>query len=392
VRSSFDGDDRMVVFFLASKNQKMTVKYVDPFSPGLTFNWTRVIFLGKRGGLLHIISKELLLSTALCAAGVTIIYVATTNGPERDVSDIVLGFEDAVSYVATRFQAALSLMLGFYSTTLYNRWWTVREKEAVVMGRIHDISVQISGLIRDENDSEKAAEVRSNLLRWVNLSHAIAIGEVYEKQPNCFGTLERLRGMGLATNAEHNLLSEQPRSHYLAPFVWFTNLVGELKGKGLYGIDIATTQVLADNITQIRGNLAYLYLYRDIQVPLIYREQVNFTVRFYMLIVFFSSIAREVAAEDNDTSELSKRAFWVILSFSFEYFLFVGWLSLADALGNPYRHWDDEYEWEEYVKTVARNSFLMGKLFRSGCTSLEGTTASAEEVDKKLVATIVGWG
>jgi hypothetical protein len=37
---------------------------------------------------------------------------------------------NALDYVTQRFQAAIGMMLGFYTITLYNRWWSLRGENA----------------------------------------------------------------------------------------------------------------------------------------------------------------------------------------------------------------------------------------------------------------------
>jgi predicted membrane chloride channel (bestrophin family) len=50
-------------------------------------------------------------------------------------------------FVTGRFQAAISLMLGFYTSTTYTRWWEVRAVEGVVIGRVNDLAAQIAALV-----------------------------------------------------------------------------------------------------------------------------------------------------------------------------------------------------------------------------------------------------
>jgi predicted membrane chloride channel (bestrophin family) len=65
------------------------------------------------------------------------------------VSEELLSHVFYLRVIIARFQAALSLMLGFYTSTIYGRWWAIRDVEGVVIGRINDLAPHIAGLIRD---------------------------------------------------------------------------------------------------------------------------------------------------------------------------------------------------------------------------------------------------
>ena len=261
-------------------------------------------------------------------------------------------------------------MLGFYTSTLYARWWKIRDIEGVVIGRINDLAPQIAALVRDNNNNPKkcdknevkeeedneddtavivdkdsnrstasknddyidANDVRLNLVRWLNLAHALTVGELYEKKPNAFSSLEKLVDYGLLTDREYDYMVNTTRSRYVAPFEWFLDLVQELKDKGQCGISEATLIIFSQNITRIRGSLADLYMYRNVPVPLSYRQLVNFTVRVYMMVIAAAGGFANLRVSDRQGTVLvDPSIMWFLLSFVFEYFLFVGWLSIADV-------------------------------------------------------------
>jgi hypothetical protein len=110
----------------------------------------------------------------------------------------------------------------------------------------------------------------------------------------------------------------------------------------------------ASNVTRIRGALAgSVHVSHNVPVPLSYRQLVNWTVRLYIVLFALSSALGNVVVDDGNIGGLTTSVFYLLIPFVFEYFMFVGWLSLADALGNPFRAWADEFEYENYVKGVA---------------------------------------
>lgn len=48
--------------------------------------------------------------------------------------------------------------------------------------------------------------------------------------------------------------------------------------------------------------------------------------------------------------------FWEITKYAFEYFLFVGWLTAASAMSNPFRCWSDEINWVDRVQRIRERS------------------------------------
>jgi hypothetical protein len=61
------------------------------------------------------------------------------------------------------------------------------------------------------------------------------------------------------------------------------------------------------------------------------------TVRVYMIILLLAGILSEKLEEREDSlGSITRGAFWYILLFAFEHFLFVEWFTVADALGNPF--------------------------------------------------------
>jgi hypothetical protein len=176
---------------------------------------------------------ELIFATFACSIFLLIWFLMLRD---VKVSEELVSHVFNLRVIIARFQAALSLMLGFYTSTIYGRWWAIRDVEGVVIGRINDLAPQIAGLIRDNpppstvnlqnhdttqnvggtpsssstvHDSSStqgcgsvlpdshdevtdAAEVHLHLVRWLNLAHALAVGDLFEKKPNEFSSLQSL--------------------------------------------------------------------------------------------------------------------------------------------------------------------------------------------------------
>jgi len=79
------------------------------------------------------------------------------------------------------------------------------------------------------------------------LSHAIVVGEIYEKRREdnqC--SLEKIRDNGLATDFEYAFVKGKNTGYkYAAPLIWFVDYLGELKSKKLFGINDGTLSALS---------------------------------------------------------------------------------------------------------------------------------------------------
>jgi len=196
---------------------------------------------------------------------------------------------------------------------------------------------------------------------------------------------------GLLTTKEYDYMKRTSRTRYNAPFVWFLNLVHELKDNGYSGISDGTLIIFCENVTKIRSAFVDLYMYHDIPVPLAYRQLVNWTVRTYMVIFAVAGALGSIMTDDGNLGGLTPSVFFLLIPFAFEYFMFIGWLSLADALGNPFRAWADEFEYDNYVKSVALTSNQSISKSRDACTPLDEMAKISPNVAKKEATTLSQW-
>ena len=104
----------------------MTVRYPDPFGPLWRFNYVRVL-LQWSGSIFQYLIWEWFIVVGAAAASITVwIYVFDYSKDLQSWRQNTELLRHAIDYITVRFQAAISLMLGFYTMTLFNRWWAVR--------------------------------------------------------------------------------------------------------------------------------------------------------------------------------------------------------------------------------------------------------------------------
>ena len=384
--------------------------YQDPFcgSQPWKLNWLRMILTWKGGSVWSFFLLEWLAAIAFCALLTTILYISRRDLEESVRQSLTRGLTDAVVFLARRFQAAMALMLGFYTIQCFGRWTTARNLQGVVMGKLRDLSFQVawrllprqrgsSGseekvtednipktIVADEEEGIPAVtreSVALLLVRWFNLSHALVIGNVYERTDHEFAAIDRLVENGMATAYEASTLKEKPiRVQHIAPMIWATDLLQELAAREEEGENCGVTSgivtALTGGMSALISSLSEIYNHHDSPLPLSYRQLVNTSVRLYLIFLLLAAALVETSIPP--LGQLDDGSFWIILAYAFEYLLFVGWVVVADAIHNPYRDWPGSYPWHAFVKAAAINSVSIA-------TSLHAPVSIVPERQEKEV-------
>jgi len=75
--------------------------------------------------------------------------------------------------------------------------------------------------------------------------------------------------------------------------------------------------------------------------------------------------------------------FWEIAKYAFEFFLFMGWLTCATAMSNPFRCWSDEIDWVDRVnRSHERSQCTIGLIVDSSIVMVneeEGVVIKEDE-------------
>lgn len=277
----------------------MTVQYVDPFG---RFRWIRLMFLW-RGGIFQVMWIELLTAISIATIALCIAYAATQNKPEDWIFPAHLcSLSGILEFVANRFQAAIGLMLGFYTATCYGRWTKVQQKEGDVQRIINKASLRIlyktkEGSGNDGLTSDEIRNIRTELVRLLNLSHALAIGQVYEgtsKGSNQSLTYDSLLDSGLLKQKERDWFLDEKSdlrgAEYVAPLAWFQDNINNLVKQEAFQFNAFTTEEFGSDILALQEALDDLVLSTVEPVPLIYTQLVQVAVRLYLVLLLLGSI------------------------------------------------------------------------------------------------------
>lgn len=245
----------------------------DPFGPPWRFDWIRMLITWD-GGILQAFWIEWLSAATICAIAMTISYFALRDSQVDEISDGISILADASSFVARRFQAAVALMLGFYSKLNLSRWTSAVETQAKVEVEIHNLALRIarkfrsrssvSGRGREANEGNRdnasqsidVVTPRTKLVRWLNLSHAIVIKDVCQMRTNRFSSLEKIAEFGLVTEVERDFLATLgPHEQHIAPFVWFlTFLMSSRKMMNHWALMTPTSTICSEKSLKYEMN------------------------------------------------------------------------------------------------------------------------------------------
>lgn len=292
---------------MSEQSADMTIQYTDPFGG---INWLKTIFTWK-GGIVQVLWLELLIATILLTITLTICYVMTNGSAskciEYDWPQHILELAQILEFISERFQAAVGLMLGFYTSTCYGRWASVQQKEGDVQRAIHNISLRILWKTKfdlqkndkdkdDNNDANEEGEktttttfsmeevrgIRSELVRLVNLSHGIAVRYLYEGISDIYDG--HLLASGLLKEEERDFIllpknSALCGSEYVIPLAWFQDYIGNLVKKEAFRFNDWTVEEFGSSIFDLQRTYDDLVRYKAEPVPLIYTQLVQITVR-----------------------------------------------------------------------------------------------------------------
>ncbi|KAA8492357.1 hypothetical protein FVE85_7864 [Porphyridium purpureum] len=320
----------------------MAVTYTDPYGPPWKLRWWRMV-RQWRGSIWQVLWLEWLMLILLGALSITLTWALF---PDFVLNAASLPLMDVTQHLYTRFQAAIGLMLGFYTSTMFSRWQDVRQTEGKVIGVVLNTSLQVSSLISaahavresfwasedvrgthefsqtsldeikpdtkppaalSEND---VAAVQFTLIRWINLAHALGCGLLYEKRASFLANLNQLVDRGLLTHAEKHILEAAPpalaNAKYALPLTWYSSLVKELSLDPRFGVTAMDVQSLNENPSRMRSAIAHQVAIKNTPVPLMYRQLVQATVRSYCTILVILAGFSSSVVENRESLGLDK--------------------------------------------------------------------------------------
>jgi len=255
----------------------------------------------------------------------------------------------------------LGLVLGFYVTTVYNRWWGMWN----TLPWPDRIAILASSCI--EGTDAEGSLIRRTLVRYLNLTFAFSAIGCGKRMKHLYPSYDYLIKDGLLTQAEKEVLKHatsqlKHKSSWWVPLTWTSNLVKKAYAAGRIEND-RMVQLLMTEILEYRQACAHMFDYDMVGVPLIYTQVVTLAVYswFACSLVGFSQYLDPSQGFEGNTIDLYVPVFSITL-----FIVMVGWLKVAGQMLNPYGDADGDFMFD-VVWVLHRNVEVSNLMIDDAC-------------------------
>ncbi|CAL2040239.1 unnamed protein product [Caenorhabditis brenneri] len=320
----------------------MTVSYALSVSSARYSAFLRLLRKWK-GSVVKAVWAELLVWICLYALIALIIFWVipienrTALRKEADRLDNLLGILD------------IKFMLGFFVTIVVDRWKTILQN----ISFIETVALSVSTIIRGTDDNSRLA--RRSIIRYLVLSQAMVYRDISMRVRRRFPTMKSLMEAGfIFENELHELeQTETGYNKYWVPINWCNSIVWRMQEQKYIEAPVSTNNVL-NNIRDFRTQLENLCKFDWVPIPIAYPQIVFLAVRIHF---FFTLFTRQYIPIETEEFLVSRpfleteiecpffqwyRCIPLIPATSF--FLYLGWMKVAEALLNPFGEDDDDFE------------------------------------------------
>ncbi|EFO93657.1 hypothetical protein CRE_12665 [Caenorhabditis remanei] len=251
---------------------------------------------------------------------------------------IPMQYRTALNKEAARLDNLLGIldikfMLGFFVTIVVDRWKTILQN----ISFIETVALSVSTIIRGTDDNSRLA--RRSIIRYLVLSQAMVYRDISMRVRRRFPTMKSLMEAGfIFENELHELeQTETGYNKYWVPVNWCNSIVWRMQEQKYIEAPVSTNNVL-NNIRDFRTQLENLCKFDWVPIPIAYPQIVFLAVRIHF---FFTLFTRQYIPLETDEF-LWYRCIPLIPATSF--FLYLGWMKVAEALLNPFGEDDDDFE------------------------------------------------
>ncbi|CAG0887088.1 unnamed protein product [Darwinula stevensoni] len=211
----------------------------------------------------------------------------------------------------------LTFVLGFYVTTVLNRWWSLWNSLPWPDDVIHYLTIYLNGQVQ-----------------------------------------------GLMEEGERRLVEviagDSLRSMFWIPHVWATNIAHQARVENRIQSDLGLRGIV-DALTAVRRTCSICQHVEFIEVPIVYSQVVTIaTYSYYCALVFGSQ------SIDDDNSEKDVINTYAPITSVFLLVLYIGWLKVAESLIDPYGEDDADFELNWLIDRHMKVSYVMGEGLNTG--------------------------
>ncbi|KAK4535566.1 hypothetical protein CDCA_CDCA05G1591 [Cyanidium caldarium] len=324
----------------------MTILYVDPIATlgkdyVLPLSWMRLFFYWH-GSLLQRLFFEVWLWFGAAAVVIALkLYVAEWP------YDLLVPFAAVVNVL----NGVLTFMLGFYTSAIYSRWWNARSTfVGDAQGGNYDLALLCTQLLHDDREPELCHRFKQRLLRWCNLAFGLVLKDVVPDRTNFYDSYESMEKIGMMTHEERKRLEgDVDRVQFTLPIMWAGHTLTRLRDQNhRFGVTELVHCWMSQQLAILRTYLGAMYVMKNVPVPLMYRQLVNAAVRIYLAVMVVLagdlSLLRLAVFTESGANRWLDMLYVVSL-----FFVYVGWLHVAEELANPYRISPDGHDLDDVL-------------------------------------------
>mmetsp|Transcript_1127 Transcript_1127/g.2003 ORF Transcript_1127/g.2003 Transcript_1127/m.2003 type:complete len:473 (+) Transcript_1127:188-1606(+) len=232
----------------------------------------------------------------------------------------------------------LGLVLGFYVSSVYNRWWAMWNTlpwpdRFMIIG-----SAAIKG------DDEDGILIRRTLNRYLNLTFAMTAIGCGSRMRNLYPTLQHLIDDGLLTHTEMRIIEKcqsnmRHKSSWWLALTWTSNLLFRAFEQGRIQND-RTLKLLMEELLNYRQACAHMFDFAMVGVPVIYTQVVALSVYSFLgcTLVGFAQYLDPSQNIEGNTVDIYVPVFSMTL-----FVVLVGWMKVAGKMIKPYNDTDDDF-------------------------------------------------
>lgn len=235
----------------------------------------------------------------------------------------------------------VSFLLGLFNSLTFSRWWAMRDRLGVVIGRANDISLMYSAYVN--GNDERSEWVRRELLRYSSLAHAALYKQTCEDDD-----WSDLLAAGLCTEKEKRLLEGRP-SAYMMVYSWLTELFLQAAESGRVAYPQTVIPLIHANITKQRGAAADVLMYTGCQLPYSYAHIMTLMVKLHLLLI--STTCSTFVGFGLERGHWTDVVWGYLLLFT-NVLVFQGLLIIHSELVNPMRRGPNHFPEKQYIDFV----------------------------------------
>ncbi|CAD5221045.1 unnamed protein product [Bursaphelenchus okinawaensis] len=254
------------------------------------------------------------------------VYVHALNEEQQQTFEALVRYfdHDLSKYLP------LSFLLGFFVSQVVGRWNHITEG----IGWIDNSAINFANFIHGKDEDTRLQ--RRSLVRYMVLNQALVLRDISMQVRKRFPTLESLIAAGLLTTAEKEELEneEDIYTRYWIPLHWCYCILQKARNEKKIESDHLLVFIVED-IQHFREGLSKLLKFDWIPIPLVYPQVVFLAVRIYFAICL---ISRQYI-KGKETIDI-----YIPLKTMIEFFVYMGWMKVAEALLNPLGEDDDDLE------------------------------------------------